>query len=191
MLIATPRILIEPFTSADRDAVKLLLQDPDVVRHTGFRTVVPDWDIPAKLANWVDQGQESLGIWKASERTSTGSRGAPIGMVMLKETELPYPELGYMLAQSQWGKGYATELARAVLSYGFNTVRLSHIVACTDGDNAASIKILTKIGMIPYDLPPLDAEPRTNPAGQPGVYFIKKNPTLTDRRSPPILNSMD
>lgn len=162
MHYCSDRILITPFTMADIEPARELLQDPDVVRHTGFRTVVPDWDLPAKLKGWVDQGELRRGVWKVRHKLTFEF----VGMTMLKDTDLPHPELGYMLPKSQWGKGYATEIALAVLHYGFARLGLSHIMAATDADNAASIRVLTKVGMSPVVDKALNGE-------RPGAYFIK------------------
>lgn len=163
METCSDRLLLSPFTPSDLEPARELLQDPDVVGPTGFRTVVPDWDIPAKLGGWVDQGQSERGIWKVRHKLTFEF----VGMAMLKDTTLPHPELGYMLVKRQWGKGYATEIAGALLQYGFGRLRLDHIMAATDADNAASIKVLAKVGMSPT------TDPNLCPGDRPGMYFIK------------------
>ena len=57
-------------------------------------------------------------------------------------------EIFYGLSKDQWGKGIATEAARTVLRYGFETLKLDPIVAVTDPRNAASVKVIEKLGMI-------------------------------------------
>ena len=59
----------------------------------------------------------------------------------------PDIELGYTLARAAWGRGYATEAARAVLRWGFAGLRLHRIVAVADPANAASLHVLEKLGM--------------------------------------------
>ncbi len=56
-------------------------------------------------------------------------------------------EIGYRLAQAQWGFGYATEAARAVRDYGFKELGLDRLIALVDPSNTASIKVARKIGM--------------------------------------------
>jgi [ribosomal protein S5]-alanine N-acetyltransferase len=56
-------------------------------------------------------------------------------------------ELGYWLGVSYWGKGYATECARAVVDYGFDTLKLHRIYASYLAHNVASSRVLQKIGM--------------------------------------------
>ena len=59
----------------------------------------------------------------------------------------PDVELGYTLARAAWGRGYATEAARAVLHWGFAGLRLHRIVAVADPANTASLHVLEKLGM--------------------------------------------
>jgi len=56
-------------------------------------------------------------------------------------------ELGYWIGVPYWGKGYATEAARAVVEYGFGTLRLHRIFASHFANNPASARVLRKIGM--------------------------------------------
>ena len=58
----------------------------------------------------------------------------------------PDVELGYTLARAAWGRGYATEAARAVLRWGFAGLRLPRVVAVADPANAASLHVLDKLG---------------------------------------------
>jgi ribosomal-protein-alanine N-acetyltransferase len=56
-------------------------------------------------------------------------------------------ELGYWIGVPYWGNGYATEAARAVVKYGFGTLRLHRIFASHFANNPASARVLRKIGM--------------------------------------------
>jgi [ribosomal protein S5]-alanine N-acetyltransferase len=56
-------------------------------------------------------------------------------------------ELGYWIGVPYWGKGYATEAARAMVEYGFETLQLHRIFASHVADNLASVRVLRKIGM--------------------------------------------
>ena len=59
----------------------------------------------------------------------------------------PDVELGYTLARAAWGRGYATEAARAVLRWAFAGLRLPRVVAVADPANTASLRVLEKLGM--------------------------------------------
>ncbi|WP_146737973.1 GNAT family N-acetyltransferase, partial [Bacillus tropicus] len=58
-------------------------------------------------------------------------------------------EIGYMFARRHWGCGYATEAANACLDYGFHTQQYGRIAALIDPENAASVRVAEKIGMVP------------------------------------------
>ena len=59
----------------------------------------------------------------------------------------PEVEIGYRLARSAWGKGYATEAARAVRDYAFQILAIKRLIAMIDPSNVASIRVAEKIGM--------------------------------------------
>jgi RimJ/RimL family protein N-acetyltransferase len=64
-------------------------------------------------------------------------------------------EIGYMLMPVEWGKGYATEIARALVRFGFDELKLGTVYATVDIENTDSIHVLEKCGMtqmrIEYD----------------------------------------
>jgi RimJ/RimL family protein N-acetyltransferase len=59
----------------------------------------------------------------------------------------PAVEIGWRLAYEYWGRGYATEAARAVLDHAFKQLKLSEVVAFTVVSNRQSRKVMQKIGM--------------------------------------------
>ena len=85
-----------------------------------------------------------LGIWMTVERrTSTG-----IGFHLLNHIQgESFIQIGYALDEPFWGRGYATEMAGAVLRYGFRDLGLPRLHAIATLDNHASHRVLLKIGM--------------------------------------------
>src|SRR6185503_17053681 len=59
----------------------------------------------------------------------------------------PCVEIGWRLAFSQWGKGYATEAARAAIDFGFKSAGLPEIVSFTTPLNVRSVRVMEKLGM--------------------------------------------
>jgi len=57
-------------------------------------------------------------------------------------------EIGYRLASGAWGKGYATEAAKAVHDYAFTVLGIKRLIAMIDPSNLASIHVAKKIGML-------------------------------------------
>ncbi len=68
--------------------------------------------------------------------------------VELKITNNKY-EIGYRLPVNQWGKGYATEISRTMIDYGFNQLGYTELYGTTHSDHVESQKVLLKCGMKP------------------------------------------
>jgi RimJ/RimL family protein N-acetyltransferase len=93
-------------------------------------------------------GKYGWGFWAAS-LIETGEFIGMIGLlnVHFKAHFTPAVEIGWRLAFEHWGKGYATEGAKASLKYGFETLALKEIVSFTTVDNIRSRHVMKKIGM--------------------------------------------
>ncbi len=144
-MIETPRLLLRPFTSDDRDEFVLLCADRDVMRFIG--TGEPqsreraEIRFNALIKHWNDHG---FGLWAAIEQSSAEFIGF-CGLQFLEKT--PEIEVGYRLARRFWGMGFATEAARASLRYGFEELGLDRIVAVVQPENIASCRVVEKIGL--------------------------------------------
>jgi len=106
------------------------------------------------------------GLWALELRSS----GEFIGFTGLAMTTFdahftPAVEIGWRLARSAWGEGYATEAARAALAFGFDEVGLVEIVSFTTVANARSRAVMERIGMV-HD-PAEDFDHPGVPAGHP------------------------
>ena len=66
---------------------------------------------------------------------------------LLKRDQVEHPDIGFALSEEYWGMGYAIEAARAVMDYGLTSLGHSHIVAISSPANAASIRLLEKLGL--------------------------------------------
>lgn len=71
---------------------------------------------------------------------------AMIGFARLGLDRPRTAELGYAIRAARWGKGYATESAAILLDFGFTTLRLHRVQAACGPDNAASLRVLAKLG---------------------------------------------
>jgi RimJ/RimL family protein N-acetyltransferase len=92
-----------------------------------------------------------FGFWAVS-LIETGEFIGFIGLqnVTFEAPFTPAVEIGWRLAHKHWGKGYATEGAKAALSYGFEQLKLAEIVSFTPVQNSRSRHVMEKIGMT-YD----------------------------------------
>jgi ribosomal-protein-alanine N-acetyltransferase len=145
-VLLTDRLRLRPFTAADAAAVRRLAGDFAVadttlsIPHPYDEGVAEGWvaSLPAAFA----EGRQA--VFGITDRT-TGELLGAIGLVLRREHDRA--ELGYWIGRPLWGRGLATEAARAVLEYGFRTLGLHRIHACHFARNPASGRVLAKIGM--------------------------------------------
>ena len=152
------RLVLTPSAPADVDITIEMFTDPEVLQHAGGP--MTEDEIRRGMSNWVKRGGDGcIGIWCISNRDS----GEKLGTVAL----LPMPvdrddtdyslvvagempdadiEIGYFLKRSAWGHGYATEAASRVLQYAFEESPLTEVVATFEPRNAASRRVLEKLG---------------------------------------------
>lgn len=145
--LETERLLMRPFCEMDAEAVQTLLQSRDIAANTSSI----DHPYPEGAATlWIDS---HAGCWArgdsavfaiADKQQVEQVRGA-IGLEIHARDE--NAELGYWVGEPWWGRGYATEAAKAVLEFGFTTLGLKKIYANHYAKNAASGRVLQKIGM--------------------------------------------
>lgn len=140
-ILATERLTLRPFAPDDLDALAAIYADPDVMRHISscVRTRVQTAaSLAAYAEEWRTQGH---GVWAVTEMATE----ALLGMCGFVDRA----ELGYILGRFAWGRGIATEAARACLRFGFERLGYDAIGAGALTANAASLQILAKLGMRP------------------------------------------
>jgi RimJ/RimL family protein N-acetyltransferase len=144
--LKTARLLLRPFRQADADEVQRLAGDRDVA-DTTLKIPHPYEDGMAEkwIANhrdWFDRGEQAVFAITLSDD------GRLLGAVGLRiEREDQRAELGYWIGKPYWGQGFCTEAARATVRFGFQQMGLHRIQACHLARNAASGRVLQKIGM--------------------------------------------
>jgi len=145
--IRTARLLLRRWRAADRAAFAALNADPLVMQH--FPSVLISSD-SAALADRIEQhfAEHGFGLW-AVEITSVVEFAGFIGLAIprFEAHFTPCVEVGWRLAAEHWGRGYATEGARAALTFGFRELGLSEIVSFTTPDNRRSRRVMERIGM--------------------------------------------
>ena len=145
--LETARLTLREFTAADFDDLYRLDSDPRVVRFVGRGLPATREETAAALLRIRNYGRihHGLGFFRAARRDN----GAFIGWACLKYTPPTCDvEVGYRLLHAAWGHGYATELASALIRYGFGTLTLDRIIGVTHPDNLASQHVLAKAGLV-------------------------------------------
>ena len=142
----TRRLVLRAFDDADREPFAALNADPEVVRHLQgpLSRERSDAFVDRVRACWSERG---YGLW-ALELAATGEF---LGYTGLWPADFlpsgPAVEVGWRLARSSWGHGYAPEAAAEALRYGFTEVGLEEVVSFTAAGNTASLRVMDKIGL--------------------------------------------
>ncbi|MEU4604896.1 GNAT family N-acetyltransferase [Kribbella sp. NPDC023972] len=144
--LRTERLLLRRWRESDLAPWAAMNADPEVRQHLG--EVMTREQTDASVATFrAEFDQRGYGWW-AVEVQATGEF---IGFAGLDDVDpgLPFTgvEIGWRLARSAWGHGYATESARAVLTYGFDTLGLAEILAITTATNHRSQAVMRRLGM--------------------------------------------
>jgi ribosomal-protein-alanine N-acetyltransferase len=144
----TPRLVLRSWRDADDDAFAAMFSDPAVMEFLGLaptdRAAI-DAGIQRIKAHFAEHG---FGWW-AVEVPGIAPFIGFIGLAVprFEAPFMPAIEVGWRLASAHWGKGYATEGARAALEFGFTQLGLEEIVSFTVPANARSLRVMERLGM--------------------------------------------
>jgi RimJ/RimL family protein N-acetyltransferase len=147
--INTGRLVLRDWRESDLSPWAAMNADPRVREHLGAPLTAEH--AAASVRSFQDGlDRNGFGFWAVEVRAS----GEFIGFTGLDPVDEGMPftgvEIGWRLARSAWGHGYATEAAMAALEYGFGTVGLPEILAVTTTTNLRSQAVMRRIGMT-YD----------------------------------------
>jgi RimJ/RimL family protein N-acetyltransferase len=141
----TARLTLHRFTLDDAPFAFSLVAHPSFIRYIGDRGLRNLEDARNYLRNGPIASYElfGFGLFKVVRKAD----GAAIGMCgLLKRDRLDDVDLGYAFLPEYWSQGYASEAGAGAIDYGRRVHRLTRIVAVTDPDNAASIRVLAHLG---------------------------------------------
>jgi len=143
----TPRLRLRQWQPSDLEPFATMNSDTDVMRYYPAPWSREQSDAFAKrVMRLIDE--RGWGFWAVEERAS----GRFIGFVGLHipSNDLPFSpcvEVGWRLAKSYWGLGYATEAAQSAISFGFQQLRPAELVAFTAIINLKSRAVMERLGM--------------------------------------------
>lgn len=145
-VLLTRRLRLRSFTMTDVVSLVELANDPDValntlnIPHPYDRRDAEDWI--ASHAGQVERGEAFP--YAVTEREGAALVGA-VGLILDPANDAA--ELGYWIGRKYWGRGYATESARAVVAWAFDTLAIHRVHAGHFPRNPASGRVLRKLGM--------------------------------------------
>jgi [ribosomal protein S5]-alanine N-acetyltransferase len=144
--IETERLLLRAFAADDISAIAAVYGDPEVMRYVSLG-VLDRRGTQELLEQYAQaQGERGFSTWAVVEKAS-GRVVGDAGFEVYKPTG--EPELGYTLAADVWGRGYASEAARACVDAAFAHLSVRRIVAKVEVGNDRSLRVAERIGMRP------------------------------------------
>lgn len=145
-IFTTKRLLIREFEPDDWQDVYEMNSCVDVIRLIGdgqVKTIEEEKTGFERILLSYKKG-DGLGIWAVTSRKESTFIGAASMTVLEGTDEI---QLGYRFKMNCWGQGYATEVAKGLVEYGFGHLRLKRIAATTNLANNASRRVLEKAGL--------------------------------------------
>jgi [ribosomal protein S5]-alanine N-acetyltransferase len=150
-VLCTERLVLHPVTADDHAVLLAHWAAPDVRRFLFDGAMLSAAEVSEAIEDSTrDFGRAGYGLWLIHEKDPAGLVGTT-GLRPLEDIGL---EIFYSLAPGSWGKGYATEAARAVLDHALGPLGLPGVLAEVDEGNTASIAVLERLGMTPFDVVP-------------------------------------
>ena len=145
-VLTTPRLQLRGFREDDFPAYAAMMADPEVTRHLADGRPLERTDAWRQLAmfagHWVLRG---FGVWAVEERAS----GRFVGRIGCFEPEgWPAFEIAYTLSPTVWGQGYASEGARAALTYAHTVLGRRGVTSVIRPGNAPSIRVAEGLGAV-------------------------------------------
>ena len=151
-VIDTERLTLRRWTYADRDAFRLMLADPDVMRHLHALAPMSSTEADQALIATVRRYAGGFGDWAIVERSS-GDIAGESGLTAVDDfgderfDGQGHVEIGWLLRPAFWGKGYGFEAASAVKTFAFETLGLPTLWAFVRPDNERSRRLAQRLGM--------------------------------------------
>jgi RimJ/RimL family protein N-acetyltransferase len=154
--LATSRLTLRPATLDDLAALHAIFTDARVRRWLFDDRMVTEAAareiVEASIASFAGRG---FGQWVLQAPGLSEILGCT-GLFTADGVEI---EILYAVHPAHWGRGLATEAARAVLDHGFRTLALPRIAARADTPNAESIRLMERLGMRFEEERPIDGRP--------------------------------
>lgn len=164
--LRTDRLILRHWRAEDREPFAALNDDPEVMAHFPSHLTRDKSDAMAdRIATFLDE--RGWGLW-AVEVAETGEFAGFTGLSIPRFDApfMPAVEIGWRLARGSWGRGIASEAARASMAHAFDALHLDEVVAMIVPYNVRSQAVATRLGMVRDDT--ADFDHPLVPEGSPG-----------------------
>lgn len=146
-ILETDRLTLRVFRPEDIEEFAPIEADPEVMRFYASGPRSREW--AERGVNYFISLQEQHGFspWAVIQKSDSRFLGF-CGLIPQTVDGNAEVEVGYKLAHAEWGKGLATEAARAVRDWAFAHLDVPRLVSIIDPGNAASLRVAEKNGMV-------------------------------------------
>ncbi|CAN5643547.1 GNAT family N-acetyltransferase [soil metagenome] len=144
IFLESQRLYLREIAESDLQLLFELHSDPDVMQFIRpVEKTIDETQVTLKRILSTNKYEHGFGLWVCCLKSTDEF----IGWFVLKNLDKTEDiEIGYRLLRKCWGNGYATEMSRELLKYGFEKLNLDKIVGATRSDNVPSQHVLEKIG---------------------------------------------
>lgn len=145
MILETPRLTLREFRAADFDALYALQRRPESVRYEpdqdadSVRLYLHEANLQAQVK---PRTHFRLAMTIRPDDAVRGFIGLALNIELIRDWEI-----GWLVHPDEWGQGYASEAARRVIDFAFRELKAHRVIAFCDADNAASERVMQKLGM--------------------------------------------
>lgn len=146
MVFETERLIIRDFNQDDIDLIYNINNDPECIQFNGWDSMSHQ-DCQRVLNGWIDQYAHKPGIGAFCVESKIDNN--KIGMAFIVETKnIGEFEIGFRLRRSQWGNGFAKEIARVFIQYSKDVLEAQSIIAEIYRKNLRSRNVFEKLDFI-------------------------------------------
>ncbi|HMQ70383.1 MAG TPA: GNAT family N-acetyltransferase [Ignavibacteria bacterium] len=146
-ILETERLYLREFRLSDTQRMSEIHLEEETMRYIGKGGIRNAEQTKRGIEYFIkNQHENGFSLWALIEKENDTLIGHCGLEYLLDRSDI---ELCYLLSKDYWGKGYATEISKATLEYGFKNLMLKRIVAMTYPENLPSVNVLKKIGLKP------------------------------------------
>jgi RimJ/RimL family protein N-acetyltransferase len=187
LILKTDRLVLRRWRDSDREPFACLNADPVVMEH--LLSVFGREDSDAFADRIEDHFEKhGFGWWAVEVPGEAGFIGfVGLSIPSFEAAFMPAVEIGWRLARAYWGRGLASEAARASLADGFQRLGLDEIVSFTSPENVRSTRVMERVGMSRNPADDFDHQrvPEGHRLRRHVLYRISRSTWLADRSNPP------